>query len=260
MQHYVPLILSSSEASGAYNKSSDGSTFSVNIENGLLIPKEAKQCWLICQSAEVWNTSPNIFTGVNDKLYFSDGLGAVLITIPQGLYDINALNYEINRQILEAGHDDDSIVIFGNNATQKTILQFKNIGASVDFTQADTFRDILGFNSQIVGPTIIANDLIDSDNEAAFNTIDYFILHTDLLSYGIRINNTFTQAVAQVLIEASAGSQILHQPNNPPLIPANELIGLKKTVIRGWITDQDNNLVDTAGENFSMRLMIYYIM
>lgn len=257
---YIPLILSSSVNSGAYNKSDDGSTFSVNIENGLLVPKGAKYCYLTCQAAEVWNTSPNILAGINDKLYFTDGLGSLIITIPQGLYDINALNNEINRQILEAGHDNDSIQIYGNSATQKTFIKFKNIGASIDFTQPRTFRVILGFDSVVIGPSVTVDDIFDSNNVAAFNTIDYFVLHSDLVNYGIRVNNKFNQAVAQVLIEASPGSQILHQPNNPPLIPCPELIGLKKTVIRAWITDQDNNLVDTAGEDFAMRLMIYYLV
>lgn len=257
---FVPIVLSSSVDAGAYNKSADGSTYSINIENGLQIPKEAKFCWIVCQAAEVWNTSPNIKTGINDKLYFTDGMGSITITIPQGLYDINQLNNEINRQIIAGGHDNDSIVIYGNSATQKTFIEFANIGASIDFTQPQTIREILGFNSQIVGPSVSVNENFYGDNVAAFNSIDYFILHTDLVNYGIRINNTFTQAVAQVLIDSSPGSQILSQPNNPPEVPCNELIGLKKTVIRSWITDQDNNLVDTAGEDFSMRLMIYYVM
>ena len=257
--HHIPLILSSSTASGAINKSSDGSFFQVSLENGLLIPYNAKQCWIVCQAAEVWNTSPNIITGKNDLIYFNDVMGALLITIPQGLYDLTLLNAEINRQIVDSGRDSDTIVILGNSATQKTYIQFQDIGASVDFTQPQTIRTILGFDSIIVGPSVSANELFMSQEEASFNNIDYFIIHTDLVSRGIRINNKYSQAVAQVLIDASPGSQIVSQPNNPPEIPAFELIGDKKTILNVWLTDQDNNRVFTAGEDFSLRLVIYYI-
>lgn len=39
-----------------------------------------------------------------------------------------------------------------------------------------------------------------------------------------------------------------------------ELVGNKKNIINVWLTDQDNNRVDTAGEDYSMRLVIYYLM
>lgn len=260
IKHQIPIIFSSSSGSGAVNKSSDGSSFEINLEQPIIIPNKAQYCYVVCQAAEIWNTSPNILTGVNDKLYLSDGSGSLTITIPQGLYDLNLLNNEINRQIIESGRVDDSIIIYGNQATQKTVIALKTIGTSIDFTQSDTFRDILGFNSGTVGPSVSTDEFFDSDNVAGFNTIDYFIIHCDLVSYGIRINNTYTQAVAQILITSDAGDQIKNRENNPPEIPAIELIGQRKHTIRCWLTDQDNNLINTAGEDYAFRLVIYYLI
>lgn len=257
--YHVPIVLTSSTLSGATNKSDNGSSFQVVLEKPIIIPSEARYCWIVCQSAEIWNTSPNIKTGVNDKLYLSDTTGSLTITIPQGLYNITLLNEEINRQIIESGRVSNSLVILGNNATQKTILEVIESGTQIDFTQSDTFRDILGFNSQII-TTSTANEWVDADNIASFNAIDYFVLHTDLVSHGLRINNKYSQAVSQVLIESPVGDQVLHQPDNPPEIPAMELIGQKKNTINVWLTDQDNARIDTAGENYAMRLVIYYIM
>ena len=235
------------------------SSFQVKLEKPILIPREAKYCWLVCQSAEIWNTSPNILTGVNDLFPISDGMGALVITIPQGLYDISLLNAEINRQIVESGRPADSVVIIGNNATQKTIIQLKTIGTTVDFTGAQTVRDILGFNAVSFTSTV-ADELFDAQNVANFNTIDFFILHTDLVQHGVRINSKYSQAVAQVLIEAPTGNQIKHQPQNPEEIPAPELIGDRRDLINIWLTDDRDNRVDTAGENYSMRLVIYYLV
>ena len=259
IKYHLPIILSSSTNSGALNKSENGSSFQVSLEKGLIIPQEAVYCWLVCQSAEIWNTSPNIKTGINDKLYVEDGMGVLLITIPQGLYDIPLLNAEIDRQMIAGGRPASSIIIIGNNATQKTFIQVLTIGTEINFTQPDTIRDILGFQSLLLVSTIV-NELFTGTNVAAFNNIDFFILHTDLVSHGLRENNRYTQSVAQVLIEAPTGSQIIHQPDNPSEIPCNELIGSKKNIINVWLTDQDNNRIDTAGENFSLRVVIYYLM
>ena len=256
----LPMILSSSTANGASSKNDSGSYFEVNLEQGIKIPSRAKYCWLEVQSAEIWNTSPNILTGVNDKLYYEDAMGVFTMTIPQGLYSIDLLNSEINRQIIESGRAENSMVIYGNFATQKTFIQFLNIGTSIDFTPSDTFRDILGFNSQIIGPSVSADEIFDSDNVAAFNTIDYYIIHCNIVSYGIRINNKFTQAIAQVLIDKPAGSQILHEPNNPPAIEASNLPGNYIRNLKVWLTDQDNNLVNTASEDWAVRLVVYWMM
>lgn len=258
IKYHLPILLSSSTAAGAINKSANGSSFSVSLEQPILIPKSAKYCWLVCQSAELWNTVPNILAGVNDKLYIDDSFGALVITIPEGLYSINLLNAEINRQIVESGRANDAIVIIGNNATQKTAIGVQEAGTQIDFTQSDTFREILGFESILI-TTTLTNEIVDATNVAQFNVIDYFILHTDLVSRGLRINNKYTQAVAQVLIESPPGDQIIHQPQNPPEIPAQELIGSKRNFINVWLTDQNNRRVSTAGENYAMRLVIYYL-
>ena len=260
IKYHLPIILNSSVESGARNKASNGSSFQVSLDKGLIIPKEAKYCWLVCQSAEIWNTSPNVITGVNDTLDITDGMGALTITIPQGLYDIPLLNAEIDRQMVANGRVSNNFIITGNNATQKTFISVATIGTTINFTTATSIRELLGFQSLLLGPTVGANQIFDSNDVATFNNIDYFILHTDLVSHGLRINNRYTQGVAQVLIEAPTGSQIIHQPQNPPEIACPNLIGDKKNLINVWLTDQDNNRVSTAGENFSMRLVIYYLM
>lgn len=260
IKYHLPIILNSSTESGAISKSSDGSSFQVNLDNGLIVPDQAKYCWLVCQSAEIYNSSPNVKTGVNDQFRITDGSGTLTMTIPQGLYDIPLLNEEIDRQIVASGRPTNSIVISGNNATQKTFITVLTSGTSVNFTIANSLRDLLGFQSLILGPTVSGNVIFNSNDVASFNNIEYFILHTDLVNHGLRINNRYTQAVAQVLIDAPTGSQILHQPQNPPEIPCNELIGNKKTLINVWLTDQNNYRVSTSGEDFSFRIVIYYLM
>ena len=44
------------------------------------------------------------------------------------------------------------ITMTPDDATQKVQIRFNYSNVSVDFTQADTFRDILGFDSLVYGP------------------------------------------------------------------------------------------------------------
>lgn len=259
IKYHIPLVFNSSVESGALNKSADGSSFSVFLSKGVFVPEDAKYCWMVCQNAEIWNTVPNIITGVNDKLYFEDGGGAVLITIPEGLYNIELLNNEIDRQLVDAGRTSGTVTIFGNDATQKTVIQFNAIDDSLDWNPADTVRDILGFNAGVIIATS-PGELFDGDVVANFNNIDSFLVHCDLISHGLRVNNNYNQAVASVPITSPAGLQIIYEPQNPPEIPSNELIGQKKNTIRCFLTDSNNNLVNTFNENYLFRIVIYYVI
>ena len=81
-------FFSSDERNGAQNKSQDGSTFSVQLNNPISIPKESIYCTLEVSSATIWNNTPNISSAIgNNKLYLHTEVDADLgpdfvITIP----------------------------------------------------------------------------------------------------------------------------------------------------------------------------------
>ena len=56
----INIFFSSSELSGATDVSSDGSRFSVLLDNPIKIPQNALNCSLGVVQASIWNTSPNI--------------------------------------------------------------------------------------------------------------------------------------------------------------------------------------------------------
>jgi hypothetical protein len=183
------------------------------------------------------------------------------ITLPQGLYDLNLLNTAVATQLENEGASSTSeaIVSFNaDNATQKVNIRLPFPSSSVDFTRAQTPRAILGFNSQMVGPEPSAPINVLAPNTAAFNQVNYLLLHTDLTNLGIRFNNQYSQVVSQILIDRPPGSQILFNPFNPARISVPELIGSTRTSIRVWLTDDQNRPVNTNGEEFSARFKIQY--
>lgn len=266
MNHQLSIIATNDTSLGASSVSSDGSSFTVSLDTPIQISADAYDLHLTAPSSTVWWVIANIETGVNDLMkVISDGSGATPaavatynIVIPEGLYDLTGLNNSIQTQLLNAGAEASGILeLSPDEATQKVEIIMTNFtGISVDFTIAQTFRDILGFNSQIVGPNVTVNFTFLADNTANFNTIEYFLIHSDLVLQGMRLNGDYSQIIAQVLIDRSPGSQIISTPFNPPKLSADNLINSNRKTIRFYITDNQNNSLNMRGEFWSVRVEI----
>ena len=262
----ISMIVSSDPSTGAINRSSDGSYFEIQLQDGLNIPKEAHNINLSVEEASIWWTVPNIITGQNDKIYISgintlDVLTDYVITIPQGLYDLSGLNQAILRGLENAGakvNPNPLITLTADEPTQKVEIRYNYGSVLIDFTKTDTPRAILGFNSAIYGPYTAGTNLL-APNVAQFNQINYFLIHSDLTTKGIRFNNKYNQTISQVLIDVSPGSQIVSRPFNPARIPVPELGGARRTNFRMWLTDDEDRSVNTSGEYWTARIVIRYL-
>jgi hypothetical protein len=263
----ISMIVSSDPSQGASNVSQDGSSFQINLDaDGLQIPKEANNCQVRVDQASVWWSIPNIITGQNDKLYITapnvlDQSTNYVITISQGLYDLPMLNLTIQRELQnqQAKISPKPVIsLVADDATQKVGILRNYTDISIDFTQLDTFRQILGFNSQTISANATAPLTTIADNTASFNTLNYFLIGSDIVSKGIRFNSEYNQTIAQVLVDVAPGSQIVYQPFNPARCDASNLIGSKRTSLRFFLTDDKNRRVNTAGEYWSARIVISY--
>jgi hypothetical protein len=268
----ISLIVSSDPDAGAINRSQDGSQFEIQLDGeGIQIPKDAINVNVSVEESTVWWVVPNIITGQNDKMYiFGDndvgGTQLFIITIPQGLYDLSGLNQAILAELeaagartLDGGGNPLSLInLAADDATQKVRLRFNYTNVYVDFQPNDTPREILGFDAEQYGPYLGAPLSILAPNTAAFNQVNYFLIHSDLVNKGIRFNNTYNQTIAQVLINVAPGSQIVSTPFNPARCNGQELAGSKRTNLRFWLTDDKQRPVNTNGEYFTARIVIHY--
>lgn len=266
IKHELSFLVSSNPLNGATNVSNDGSSFSLSFDRPVIIPRQARNISISGYEATVWWVVPNIIEGENDafSLTYFDGVLSVVynITIPEGLYDVAQLDNAINRELVNAGAPNNLITILGDNSTQKTIIQINPLTpetVSIDFTIANSIRDILGFNSQVI-PAQSGLVSIFSDNPANFNTINYFLIHTDLVGRGLRIGDDYNNSIIRVPIDVPPGSQINFLPDNPIPIPAPELRGRVVNEAQFWLTDDSNRRVNTLDEFFSMTFVISYYM
>lgn len=271
IEYKVPFIFSSSAEAGATNISADGSSFEVVLDRPLVVPRKAQNVFITVQAASAWWNEFNIKQGVNDQLdvTYHDGIlqTTQTITLEPGLYDLDHLSEEIGRELVAVGYPQDLFVLIPNEASQKVVIQFNYgaapVGVQLDFTVARNFAELIGFDERLVplgGLTTTNPQFETSDNVAQLNQVDYLLIHSDLVSRGIRINDRYQNIIAQLLINVAPGSQIIDSPFNPPEIPCQELAGESRKNIRFWITDNNNRLLDTKGELFGVRLIIHYYM
>lgn len=258
--YQTTLLISSDTTNDRIQVSSDGSSFTVSLDNELKLPETAAVATVKVDSATIWYNTPNITTGENDKLYLDDNGTPYVVSIPTGLYSITDLNNAIDRELVNLGATSGLLTLVGDSSTQKSIIQFNKIGLQIDFTQTDTFRELLGFNSRLspLAPSTIDGQTDTGDNVAAFNQVEYYLIHSDIISKGFTLGNYSSDIIAQVLIDVSPGRQIVYNPLNPDIITANELIKNPRASLTFRLTDQLDRPVNTLGELWSVKLIIEY--
>lgn len=265
VKYQTTMLLSSESIPGKVIVSADGSTFQVNLDNDLQIPENAMLCTLSTKNANIWFNTPNVVEGVNNLFYLTDNSIPFTynIALPTGLYSLEDINQEINNQIINSGGSSNLISISGNSATQKVVIKYNAPNLRVDFTQPNTLRELLGFNSRLSplsGPSSLVGQTDVGDTTAQLNTLEYYLIHSDLISNAFVLNNSSSDVIAKVTIPegTDVGSQLDYSPINPDKITANDLIKSPRNTLRFYLTDQNNNLIDTRGEIWSLKLIIEY--
>jgi len=263
----IHFDVNSDPAFGASNVNATGSKFEVNFEQPLFVDKGAFEVEVAVEEATVWNTVSNISEALgNNHIFIIDNSITIDVTIQDGTYSTSSLSAAIDREYVLLTGTAGLIVLDEDFPTQKVILIINGslaagTGARVDFTPANTFRDVIGFDSNLqplAGPTLVDVNIL-ADNEAQFNNIEYFLIHWDS-GPGFSTNATFQQSIARVNIDARPGSQIVSTPFNPAKSSAESWAGNRRSHVTFWLTSEDGvTLVDT-GETWSARLVISWKM
>ena len=96
-------------------------------------------------------------TSKNNKFYFlksiTDKDGYIQITIPPGAYELENLNNEIKRLIIDEEHYTDPnypFTIKPNFSTLGSIIEISTQGPVISFLPDDSIRDLLGFNKTTI--------------------------------------------------------------------------------------------------------------
>jgi len=266
--------ISSDPSLGAQNVQQNGSQFTVVFNPPISVPREAKNVRVSVERATTWFTYPSISASLGNNIftYFENGVQFDL-TIPDGLYSLDQLEQTIIDLGTNAGivnSPNPFIQLTGNEATQKVNLTFGyNSGGPGLETKvvfgANSPYEILGWNEfdeeeAPLAPTDPLTIQFSAPNVAGFNTINEVLLKSDLVPQGIPINNKFSGVLTPIQIDVPPGSQQVYQPFRPLYCSGESLKNSNRTNIKFFLTDEEGNPLDTAGEYFTATIRISYLM
>lgn len=269
VRRIIDFLVNSDPASGSTNLSTNQDQMDVVYSNPpYRIPRNAENVQVQLLEALIWNTSPNVKLDVNDKFYIADTNNGASpsgtaknydITIPPGLYDLTAVYLAIATELANQGAPSLLINMTPDNATGKVIITTLFTGIEVDFNITNSIRELLGWTAVSIGPElVIAPYAFTAPNQAEFNTINSYLVHSTIVDDGLYLNAGKSQIIGAVIIDVLPGSQITYTPFNPPITDASGLRNSSRTQYRYWITDGSNNPVSMGGEYWSLRLRITY--
>ena len=95
-------------------------------------------------------------TNANNKFYFTKSItddDHIIITIPPGAYEIESLNNEIKRIIIDQEHYTETNYPFNikpNFSTLGSIIEISTQGPIITFVPDDSIGDLLGFNKTTI--------------------------------------------------------------------------------------------------------------
>lgn len=261
LQKNVSFIFNSDPAAGAQNVSADGSSFQVTLNSPLKIPKDAINVQMGLIQSSIWNTSPNIAASFNNNNFtFTTSVapaGTHSITIPDGLYSVQALNSYLSSQFVNLGYPANLITIGGNDSTGQSTATFLTNGDSINFTVPTSVAPLLGFNAAVItAPS--ANYTFFSNNPATFNRVNSYIIYSNIVANGIQVNSNPTGVIGTVPINVQPGSQINYSPQNVVWFSPDELIGASKGNLTFQLLDQNLRPTPTGGNTWSITLLIQY--
>ena len=261
------LLVSSSPDQGALNLSEDGSSFEVKLQDPINIPDKARNIKLEVQKMLLWNNFPNIYTGVNDKIYINgpnteDVQTSFVITIAQGSYDLQTLTNDILADLSVQGAKTEPqslLSLDADVATGRVEVSLNYPGVQIEMRSWNTFHKILGLNEELYTvPAGKTSHTFLAPNVANFASVESVLVHSDITNKGLSINGQYSQTIAQILPDVRSGSLIVFQPLSPLKIDCDNLKGQDLESFRIWITNEKNESISTNGEYYSMLLKLSF--
>ena len=134
--------------------SSNTSDFTTNLSPSILLDKN-KRYEAALLSIDLYNSIPNITQANNQFKYSSDnGKTWKIITLDTGSYQLEAINDEIQRQMVMSNDYDKEnnefyISITDNLSELKSVVNITNSSHLVYFTSENSIGSVLGFDTII---------------------------------------------------------------------------------------------------------------
>ena len=194
-------------------------------------------------------------TNSNNKFYFkksiTDDNHFMQITIPPGAYEIESLNNELKRIIIDEGYYTEAsyaLKIKPNFSTLGSIIEIIDPEAEISFKHDDSIGSLLGFNKRIICEEYLSDSPVD------ILSFDNIFIETDIAKAmifqgkrsGIIFNFTMTVNPGYKYVERFAGGIIWYMMESKGIISS----------INFRLKNENGNLVSFNGQSVTFRLSI----
>lgn len=185
-------------------------------------------------------STPNIITGVNNNLYFNISGTDYQIIIKQALYTFTSLKDYFKTALINLGLPVDAFTLITNKGALETGFTVGSSDVTFDFTQSDTCRDILGWDSQSL--SISAGYSQYSDNISDYDNVGEYVLRSNDFSGHITYNGEDNNVVDVIPIpdQQKAGEPLTSEKRYPVILNADNW-STYKSGISFKITNQDGD-------------------
>lgn len=208
------------------------------------------------ESYNMYNTWPNISADYGNHYfdYSPDGVTWKTITFPDGTYNAEAVEQEINNQVTAYGDDPTKFNFVPSYVTSKYTLEI-TAPYEVDLGTGSTFYEIVGFSLAQIAAPITVTTL--ADNIADINRgVNNIYLHCSLVdtqgSYDSGIGTDILSDLA--FIGRSPGENILGVSSYLMFVPMVNAEYI--TEVRLRVSDQLNRRYNLRGQPVSVRVAI----
>ena len=202
-----------------------------------------------------YNGISNI-TRKNNKFYFSksiiDDNHFQSITIPQGSYEIESLNDEIKRIIIDEGYftlEEYPFSIKPNFSTLGSIIEISNEESAISFKPDDSIGDLLGFNK-----TTIYEKYNLSPNPVDIISFDNIFIETNI-AQGMIFKQQRTGMIHNFTMTVNPGYKYVERFEGCIswyMLQTNDFI----SSINFKLKNENNELVSFIGQSVTFKLSI----
>ena len=280
LKNVIDFQISSDPKLGALSKSADGSTFSIRLdENGLGIPKRAQSVTLEVLGAEMWYNTSNITT-TNNQIGITSGGVTRVLSIEPGLYSIDTLQSGFERAIRATADTPFISSLFylvnnvstcyinfvGNQALNKVEMNITTTASNTiqldlrTTTTLNSMAELLGFDKVLYQINSNTTTTLIGPITPTFNSFNYYLIHSNMVSNGLRINATYQNVIAKIRVTCSPNQQNIYDPMNPTVNLTPELAGDVRNQFTFTLLDSNLNYVDTKNEYWSATVRLTYFL
>ncbi len=185
-------------------------------------------------SLETYYSFPNIDDGNNRILVFLTKW--ICFHIPEGCYELKAIDKELQKQIIQAGGKKDDVKLSPNLNTFKCEMEL-NEGIQVDFRGENSIRTVLGFEAKLYTKNATSKDTV---NIMRVNSI---LVFCDLIGSSY-LNSSQEPISYSFFPNSSPGEKIVMHPTTLIYLPVSLDVIPQMTA---WLTDQDKKPLNLRG-------------